>query len=128
MTRHARHALPLAIGLLAVGAILLAACGGGGGEGGADTSGAIEIVSTNDACTPARTTFAPGKLKLAIKNSATSATELYVYEDGKVLTEVENVGPGTSRSLSAELKAGRSYELSCKPGGREIRVPITVTG
>ncbi len=116
----------MAVGLLALGPTLLVGCGGGSGN--TDSSGAVEIVSTNDACTPARTTFAPGKVKLAIKNSASSATELYVYQDGKLLTEVENVGPGTSRSLSAELKAGRTYELSCKPGGREIRVPITVTG
>ena len=87
----------------------------------------MQVVSTNDACTPERTTFSPGKVKLAIKNDGSSATELYVYDGDKVLTEVENVGPGTSRSLTADLKAGKTYVLSCKPGSKEIRVPITVT-
>lgn len=119
------HARLLAAGLLALAP--LAACGGSD-EGSADTAGAVEVVSTDDACTPAKTSFAPGKVKLAIKNSGSSASELYVYEDDKVLTEVENVGPGTSRSLSADLKAGKSYQLACKPGGKEMRVPITVTG
>jgi len=120
-----RHAPLLAIGLLAL-VPGLAACGSSD-EGSSDTAGAVEVVSTNDACTPARTTFAPGKVKLAVKNGGSSATELYVYEDGKVLTEVENVGPGTSRSLTADLKAGKAYELACKPGGKDIKVPITVT-
>jgi len=115
----------LAIGLLAL-VPGLAACGSSD-EGSSDTTGAVDVVSTNDACTPARTTFAPGKVKLAIKNDGSSATELYVYEDDKVLTEVENVGPGTSRSLTADLKAGKAYRLSCKPGGNEIKVPLTVT-
>jgi len=114
---------------IAVGLVVLppglAACGRGGGSD--DTSGAVEVVSTNNACTPARSSFPPGKVKLAVKNNSSSATELYVYEDGKVLTEVENVGPGTSRSLTATLKAGKLYQLSCKPGGKEIRVPLIVT-
>jgi len=115
----------IAIGLLGL-VPGLSGCGSGG-AGGTDLAGTVEVVSTNDACTPIRTSFAPGKVKLAIKNNGSSATELYVYEDGKVLTEVENVGPGTSRSLTADLKAGKSYQLSCKPGGKEIKVTLTVT-
>jgi len=102
------------------------ACGSGD-EGSSNTAGAVEVISTDDACIPAKTSFAPGTVKLAIKNNGSSATELYVYEGDKVLTEVENVGPGTSRSLTADLKAGKSYQLSCKPGGKEIKVPLTVT-
>jgi iron uptake system component EfeO len=113
-------------GLLVLATATLAACGGGGDEGSSDTTGAVEVVSTNDACTPAMTTFAPGKVKLAIKNNGSSATELYVYEGDKVLTEVENVGPGTSRSLTADFKAGKTYQLSCKPGSKEIKVPVSV--
>ncbi len=122
MTRPARLR---AVSLLLIGPALLVACGS---SDGSDASGTVEVVSTDSACTPATTTFAPGKVKLSIKNAGSSATELYVYEDGKVLAEVENVGPGTSRSLSAELEAGKDYELSCKPGGTEIKVPISVTG
>ncbi|MEO5680870.1 MAG: hypothetical protein ABIS47_14515 [Acidimicrobiales bacterium] len=114
-----------ALGLLLLGPVLLAACGGGD-EGSSDTAGAVEVVSTADTCRPAKDTFAPGKVRFAIRNGGSAATELYVYQDGKVLTEVENVGPGTSRSLTADLKAGKAYVLSCKPGGNEIKVPISV--
>lgn len=114
----------LVAGLLVLAPAALAACGGDGDS--SDTAGAVEVVSTNDACTPAKTTFAPGKVKLAVKNNGSSATELYVYEGDKVVTEVENVGPGTARSLTADLKAGKTYQLACKPGGKEIKVPIIV--
>jgi len=121
MPRHPRL-VPVCLVALAG----LASCGGG--KASSDTTGAVEVVSANDACTPARTSFAAGKVKFAIRNNGSAATELYVYEGDKVLTEVENVGPGTSRSLTADFKVGKSYQLWCKPGGKDIKVPITVTG
>jgi len=120
MTRHPRLVPACLLALTG-----LVACGGSGGGGA--TGPTVEVVSTNDSCMPATTSFAPGKVKLSIKNNGSSATELYVYDGDKVVTEVENVGPGTSRSLTADLKAGKTYQLACKPGSKEIRVPITVT-
>lgn len=123
-----RSACTRALSLFVLAPVLLVGCGNDKDKGSTDTVGAVEVVSDATACTPAMATFAPGKVKLSIKNTGSAATELYVYEDGKVLAEVENVGPGTSRSLTADLKAGKTYQLSCKPGGNEIKIPITVTG
>jgi iron uptake system component EfeO len=46
-----------------------------------------------------------------------------------VVAEVENIGPGISRDMSADLAPG-TYEVACKPGqtGDGIRAPLTVTG
>ena len=96
-----------------------------------NTSGdAVAVVATDTTCTPARTDFEAGKTIFEIKNEGSKVTELYVYGDeDTVISEVENVGPGTSRRLSADLKAG-DYELACKPGqtGSGIRAKIEVTG
>ena len=91
---------------------------------------AIRVISTDTECIPERTTFDAGELTFEVKNDGDEPTELYVFGEGdKVISEVENVGPGTSRTLTVDLAAGR-YELGCKPGqtGDGIRAPITVTG
>jgi plastocyanin len=91
---------------------------------------AVEVTSTDTACIPARTRFDAGKLTFRVLNRGSKPTELYVYGTGdKVIGEVENVGPGTSRELTVDLAAGR-YQLGCKPGqtGNGIRAPIIVTG
>ena len=75
-----------------------------------------------------------GDLTFAVKNTGNKVTEVYVYaeDDGaftKVVSEVENIGPGTSRDMDVDLAAG-SYEVACKPGqsGDGIRQKIAVTG
>ena len=98
--------------------------------GSSSTKDAIPVTSTNRTCVATRTTFDAGKLTFEVENKGSQPTELYVFGKGdRVISEVENVGPGTSRTLTVNLKAG-TYELACKPGqrGRGIRVPITVTG
>ena len=95
-----------------------------------DSGDAIEVVGSDTACDAAETDFEAGKITFSMKNEGDKVTELYVYgENDKVISEVENVGPGTSRNLTVDLKAGE-YELACKPGmtGDGIRVPIKVTG
>jgi uncharacterized cupredoxin-like copper-binding protein len=69
-----------------------------------------------------------------VTNDGSKVTEVYVYAKSgdaftKVVSEVENIGPGTSRDLDADLSAG-TYEVACKPGqkGDGIRQKITVTG
>ncbi|MFD0574464.1 cupredoxin domain-containing protein [Kitasatospora gansuensis] len=46
-----------------------------------------------------------------------------------MVTEVENIGPGTSRDMPVKLTPG-TYEIACKPGqtGDGIRKRITVQG
>jgi iron uptake system component EfeO len=51
-----------------------------------------------------------------------------IDDDGGVLGEVENIGPGTSREMAVRLSAGR-YVTACKPGmtGDGIRGELVVT-
>jgi uncharacterized cupredoxin-like copper-binding protein len=69
-----------------------------------------------------------------VTNDGSKVTEVYVYAKSgdaftRVVSEVENIGPGTSRDLDVDLSAG-TYEVACKPGqkGDGIRQKITVTG
>ena len=104
-------------------ALLAAACASSSGA-------AIAVTSTDTQCIPERTAFAAGKLTFEVTNKGSKPTELYVFGEGdKVISEVENVGPGTSRKLTVDLAAG-SYQLGCKPGqtGDGIRADIAVTG
>lgn len=105
---------------------------------GTDTSTgsarSVAVEATDDSCTVAETTLDAGRTTFAVSNKGSKTTEVYVYgESGgaftKVIGEVENVGPGTSRDLTVSLGAG-SYEVACKPGqqGDGIRTAVTVTG
>ncbi|MGI8793927.1 MAG: cupredoxin domain-containing protein [Acidimicrobiales bacterium] len=94
-----------------------------------DTASAIEVISTNTACNAAKTELEAGKLTFKVVNKGDKATELYVLDGDRVINEVENVGPGTSRTMTVDLPAG-TYDLGCKPGqsGPFIREAITITG
>lgn len=120
------HALTLAaVGLLALP--VLAACGN-------DSAGGpqVAVTATDDACQVAKADLTAGGTTFAVTNKGTQVTEVYVYgqDDGaftKVVSEVENIGPGTSRNMNVDLDAG-TYEIACKPGhqGDGIRQKITV--
>nr|BEK63299.1 iron uptake system protein EfeO [Kitasatospora purpeofusca] len=91
---------------------------------------AVKVNATDTACEVSRTTFPAGHVSIDIANKGSKVTEVYVYAAGdKIVTERENIGPGTKATITAEIKAG-TYELACKPGmvGDGIRQKITVTG
>ncbi|SPE49464.1 Efem/EfeO family lipoprotein precursor [Streptomyces netropsis] len=97
-----------------------------------DTEGsdAIKVTASDDACEVSKTSFPAGHVKLAVKNKGDKVTEVYVYAPGdRIVTERENIGPGTKVEIAAEIKAG-SYEIACKPGmeGDGIRQKVTATG
>jgi uncharacterized cupredoxin-like copper-binding protein len=111
---------------------LLAACGS---QGSADSGGdKVAITATDSACEVAKTGLKAGKNAFAVSNKGDRTTEVYVYgeHDGaytEVVTEVENIGPGTSRDMEVTLGGG-TYEIACKPGqtGDGIRQKISVVG
>ncbi len=112
----------LAVLIPAVAGVLSAACTTKGGT-------AVKVTATESKCEPAVSSIPAGKVTFTVQNDGKQVTEMYVVQGTKTLGEVENIGPGTSRTLSASLKAG-VYELTCKPGmkGDGIKEPITVTG
>jgi iron uptake system component EfeO len=100
--------------VVASGAFLLVACGGD--DSGGSATQTVGVESSNTACTPAESTVKAGAVRFNVKNTGSAATELYVYDGDKILGEVENVGPGTSRTLTVTMQPGGSYTLRCKPG------------
>ena len=107
------------------------ACGGGDGDTAGDAGGGTEIAVTgNDtSCDPATSELAAGKTTFVFTNKAAMVNELYVYENKKVIKEVENVITGASKKLTVTLEAGKSYTLTCKPGqsGAGFSAAITVS-
>ncbi|GLW67525.1 lipoprotein [Actinomadura rubrobrunea] len=112
----------------AVALVSVSACadkdGGGGG------SDAIQVTASDTECKVSRTEFPAGHVTLAVHNTGSKVTEVYIYAPGdRIVTERENIGPGTRAEITAEVKAG-SYEIACKPGmrGDGIRQKVTATG
>ncbi len=91
---------------------------------------ALTVSSTQDACEVSATTAPSGTLTFAVSNDGTDVTEFYLLgEDGlRVVSEVENIGPGLTRDLVVQVRPG-TYYTACKPGmvGDGIRAEFTVT-
>lgn len=99
-------------------------------DGGSSDSDAVAITDTGDACQVSDTDLAAGKTTFEIKNDGDQITEVYVYAEGdKVVTEKENIGPGTSATMNVDLAEGM-YEIACKPGmtGDGNRTSVHVSG
>ena len=72
-----------------------------------------------------------GTVNFDITNKGSKTTEFYVYTaTGRVVGEVENIGPGATRKLVAQINDPGDYTLTCKPGmvGDGISKPLKVTG
>ncbi|MEV6134044.1 iron uptake system protein EfeO [Streptomyces violaceusniger] len=124
--RAARTSVVAAISALAT----ITAVAGCAQKSDAKGSDAVQVTASDDACEVSKTSFPAGHVKLAVENKGSKVTEVYVYAPGdRIVTERENIGPGTSTSISAEIKTG-SYEIACKPGmkGHGIRQKVSATG
>jgi high-affinity iron transporter len=119
-----------AVATAAAAAVLLVLVGCGGSASGSSKAkaGAVGVTASDTACETTHASVAPGNRTFSVRNDGSEVTEVYVYGTGdRVMGEVENIGPGTSRDLVVELPPG-SYEVACKPGmtGDGIRKPLTV--
>ncbi|GAA0674212.1 hypothetical protein GCM10010193_28810 [Kitasatospora atroaurantiaca] len=128
------HRSLAAIGAALLALPLLAACGDGKDTAASADSAKVAITATDSACDLAKSDFKAGEVTFAIRNKGDRVTEVYVYGDHngaftKVVSELENIGPGTTRDMTVKLAAG-TYEIACKPGqtGDGIRKKITVAG
>ncbi len=123
-----RPAVVVTVSLLA----LLAACGSSRESAGSSPS--VAVKATDTACELATTSLPSGMTHFAVTNAGNRITEVYVYGQqgdtfSKIVGEVENLGPGTSRGFDVTLEAG-TYEVACKPGmtGPGIRTRVVVAG
>ncbi|GAA2859605.1 iron uptake system protein EfeO [Nonomuraea rubra] len=101
-----------------------------GGSAAAKKPDKVAVAASDTECKVAVSEVAAGTSTFAITNGGSKVTEFYVYAPGdRVMAEVENIVPGLTRELIAELPAG-TYETACKPGmvGKGIRNPLKVTG
>jgi iron uptake system component EfeO len=115
---------------LSVAALALAGCTSTAPADPA-SGGPIAVAASDDACEVGATEAAAGTISFDITNSGSKVTEFYLYATGgRIMGEVENIGPGLSRQLIVEVPDGGTYETACKPGmvGDGIRSPFTVTG
>ncbi|MFI8340014.1 iron uptake system protein EfeO [Streptomyces sp. NPDC085639] len=97
-------------------------------EAGGDD--AIKVAASDSACDVSKTEFPSGKVQIDVENKGSKVTEVYVlFPDARIVTERENIGPGTKASITAEIKAG-DYEIVCKPGmkGDGISQKVKATG
>jgi iron uptake system component EfeO len=129
MSRRTATALALAALVLP----LTAACvpnGSAGADPSGTATGPLTVSSTADACTVSAASVPAGNVTFNVTNAGDDVTEFYLLgEDGlRVVAEVENIGPGLSRDLVAQVKPG-TYWTACKPGmvGDGIRAEFTVT-
>ena len=113
--------------------IAVAGCGGDAGTGSGDQSGdgPIAVTATDTECDVAVTEAPAGTVEFEITNQGTKVTEFYLYAEGdRIMGEVENIGPGLSRTFHVEVSEGGTYQTACKPGmvGDGIRADFVVTG
>ncbi|MGW6733581.1 iron uptake system protein EfeO [Streptomyces sp. NPDC055013] len=90
----------------------------------------VSVTATDDKCEVSKKEFPAGHVELAIENKGSKVTEVYIlFPDDRIVTERENIGPGTKQTVTAEVKAG-DYTIACKPGmkGDGIRQTVKATG
>ncbi len=133
MTRTQEKHVPVGTAVLAAAALVsaagLTACSSSAAGGDA-----IALTATDSSCEAASTELPAGHHTFAITNKGSKVTEVYVYAPAgngaftKIVTEKENIGPGTSYDLTVSLGKG-VYEIACKPGqkGDGIRQKLTVS-
>lgn len=91
----------------------------------------IEVKADDSACNVGSAEASTGTVTFDISNSGSKTNEFYITtENGRVLGEVENIGPGASRKLVVEFQEAGTYTTLCKPGmvGEGIKGQIKVTG
>jgi iron uptake system component EfeO len=108
-TRH----IPAALAIVAAGG-LLAGCVPNAPAGAATI---IAVDSTADDCVLDIATVASGTVTFRVTNSGDRITEFYLLgADGlSIVSEVENIAPGSSRDLTVVAQPGE-YFTECKPG------------
>lgn len=126
MNRSLRRLATLTV--LTTGTISLAACADKVDEAQATS---FTVAAKDDACEVSGDTATTGSSTFEVTNSGAKTTEFYVYTSGgRVIGEVENIGPGATRKLVVQITDPGDYTLTCKPGmvGEGYSQKLTVTG
>ena len=107
--------------------LLLAGCA----DKAEESAAAIDVKADDTTCELGSTETSTGSTTFNVTNSGTKINEFYVMTSGgRILGEVENIGPGASRTLIVEFQEAGDYTTLCKPGmvGEGISGTLKVTG
>ncbi|WP_327428234.1 iron uptake system protein EfeO [Streptomyces sp. NBC_01236] len=124
------RAVRLSVVTAAATAAALTAVTGCTEKSDAKNGDAITVTAADSKCTTSSKSVPAGQVTLQIENKGSKATEVEIlFPDDRIVSEKENIGPGTKYTLTAEVKAG-AYEIACRPGmkGLGVRQKLTVTG
>jgi iron uptake system component EfeO len=107
---------------------VLSACGKDDAGSGKDS--AIKVTATDSSCEVGAKTGAAGATTFKMTNNGSQVNELEILApDGKIVSERENIGPGTGAEITVSLEAG-TYKVMCSAGmtGKGPSQAFTVTG
>jgi iron uptake system component EfeO len=93
-------------------------------------SGAIKVTATDSSCDLGSRSAPAGATTFKVTNNGTQVNELEILApDGKIVSERENIGPGTGVEVTVQLAAG-TYKVMCSAGmtGKGPSQTFTVTG
>ena len=109
----------------------LAGCGSTAPVVSGPPANSISVRAAADDCSLSATTAPAGPTAFRVVNAADHPAQVAVYtaDGGRVVGEVDGVGPAATRDLTVVLTAG-TYTVACTPGqsGDTIRAALTVTG
>lgn len=126
MNRSLRNVCALAA--VSVSALTLSACADKVDESEAT---AFTVTAKDDSCVVDGDSATTGTSTFEVTNQGEKTTEFYVYTSGgRVIGEVENIGPGATRKLVVQVTDPGAYTLTCKPGmvGEGYSQSLSVTG
>lgn len=110
---------------------VLTACGKDeGGPAGGGGKQAIKVTATDSSCDLGARSGTAGATTFKVTNNGSQVNELEILApDGKIVTERENIGPGTGAEVTVSLNAG-TYKILCSAGmtGKGPSQTFTVTG
>jgi iron uptake system component EfeO len=108
----------------------LAGCGKDDGAAESGSRGAIKVTATDSSCEVAERSAPAGATTFKVTNNGSQVNELEIIApDGKIVSERENIGPGTGVEITVQLAAG-TYKVLCSAGmtGKGPSQTLTVTG
>lgn len=110
-------------------ALLLAACSSSSATSGAAAGKTVAVQAADASCTLSTTEVPAGTTTFSVQNTGSSMNEFYLYDaaGATIVTELENIGPGITKEVVAQLGSG-TYTTSCRPNGtgEGIRAKFTV--
>lgn len=112
-----RTAQARALSALAAAGVAALALSGCVAKADVTAGDAVTVTSTDTTCDVSASAATSGTLAFTVNNESAQVTEFYLLaEDGlRIVGEVENIAPGTARSLTVVAQPGDYFTL-CKPG------------